>query len=209
MLEAQVDVGDGTLVSSLAWVILAMDLAMLFVSRCLRAGILVIVPALWFVLIVGRGAAEPSAPVGGGEVELRDVKYSGLVEAIKAQRGKVVLVDVWANFCVPCKKNYPHILKLQKEFGSKGLVCFSVSVDLAKSKADALAFLKNQNSTITNFWLDEENTVWAKRWDVDGPPVVFVFDRAGRRAGKFGTEDNPATPEAIDKLVNQLLQAQP
>jgi thiol-disulfide isomerase/thioredoxin len=187
---------------------------MRFVSRRLRAGIFLIVPALWFVLIVGQGAADPSAPVSQSVVELRDVKYNGLVDAVKAQRGKVVVVDVWATFCPPCMRNYPHMLKMQKEYASQGLVCISVSVDLETSKAAALKFLKAKDSTITNFWLDETDKVWGARWGVNGPPVVFVFDRAGRRAGKFGTEENPASvdqqpnPE-IEKLVKELLQAKP
>jgi thiol-disulfide isomerase/thioredoxin len=175
-------------------------------SRCLRAGILLIVPACCFVLIVDRGSAEPP---GGGAVELKDVKYSGLVEAIKAQRGKVVVVDVWADFCLPCKRNYPHLLKLQQEHRSEGLVCISVSVDLPKAKPRALEFLKKVDSTITNYWLDEAPTFWAKRWDVNGPPVMFVFDRTGRRAGKWGTEDKPVDLEEIDKMVKELLQAKP
>lgn len=178
------------------------------VARCLRVGILLIVPACWFVLIVSRVTAEPAVP-GGGKVELKDVKYSGLIEAVKAQRGKVVLVDVWATFCPPCMKNYPHVLKLQQELAAKGLVCISVSVDLPNKKNAAQEFLQKQNSTIQNFWLDEKPAMWGKQWDTDGPPVVFVFDREGRRAGKFGGEANPATPEAIDELVNKLVQAQP
>ena len=120
------------------------------VARCLRVGILLIVPACWFVLIVSRVTAEPAVP-GGGKVELKDVKYSGLIEAVKAQRGKVVLVDVWATFCPPCMKNYPHVLKLQQELAAKGLVCISVSVDLPNKKNAAQEFLQKQNST-TKMW---------------------------------------------------------
>jgi len=141
-------------------------------SRWLRAGILLIVPACWFVLIVGRGTAEPP---GGGAVELKDVKYNGLVEAVKAQRGKVVVVDVWATSCPPCVRNYPHVLQMQQEHRSEGLVCISVSVDLPKAKPAALDFLKKKNSAITNFWLDELPIVWGKNWGVNGPPVMFCL----------------------------------
>jgi len=181
---------------------------MRIVARGLRAGIFVIVPALWIVLIVGRGPAESTAPPSPGVVELKDVKYDGLVEAVKEQRGKVVVVDVWATFCPPCKANYPHLLNLQQEFGSQGLVCMSLSVDLAKAKPDALKFLQQHNSTIRNFWMDEKPDVWAERWGTNGPPVIFVFDRTGRRAGKFTSLNEEEIPK-IDKLVKDLLPAKP
>jgi thiol-disulfide isomerase/thioredoxin len=162
--------------------------------------------------------AEPPPVPPPGVVELKDVKYNGLVEAVKAHRGKVVLVDVWATTCVPCIANYPHMLEMQKKYGADGLVCISVSIDPAKSRAAVQSFLTRKESTITNFWLDEPVDVWAKRWDVNGPPVVFIFDRAGRRAGKFGTEENPArvmdgkedkpNPD-MEKLVKELLTAKP
>jgi thiol-disulfide isomerase/thioredoxin len=177
---------------------------MRYVFCSFRVGILLIAPAMWFVLIVGPGAAQSEVPAGA--VELRDVKYDGLVEAVRAQRGKVVVVDVWGDFCIPCKLNYPHLIELHQKYGSQGLVCLSVSLDRSDSKPKALAFLKKMNSTIANYWLDETPAVWGKRWDIQGPPVIFVFDRAGRRAGKFGTEEKPVEPEAIEKLVTGLLQ---
>jgi hypothetical protein len=61
------------------------------------ARFLLIVPAAWFVFLLGRsGTAAP--PEKAGVVELKVVKYNGLVEAVKAQRGKVVVVDVWGEF---------------------------------------------------------------------------------------------------------------
>ena len=182
---------------------------MRLVLSCVRAGFLLIVTACWFVLIVGPGSAEPPPPAPAGSVELKDVKYDGLVEAVKAQRGKVVVVDAWATFCPPCMRNFPHMLEMQKKYAAEGLVCISLSVDFEKDKQKAKEFLIKQNSTIQNFWLDEPAKVWQERWDTSGPPLIFVFDRAGRRAGKFGTEDKPANPADIDKLVTELLQAKP
>ncbi len=183
---------------------------MRLVLSSLRTWFLLIVPACWFVLTVGPGSAEPAAPAPAGSVELKDVKYDGLVEAVKAQRGKVVVVDVWGTFCPPCMKNFPHMLEMQKKYAAEGLVCISVSVDSDKNKQKAKEFLINRNSTIQNFWLDEPLNVWRDRWDTSGVPLIFVFDRAGRRAGKFfSTEEKPLKLDDIDKLVTELLQAKP
>jgi len=181
------------------------------VARWLRAGIFLIVPACWIVLIVDRGPADSTAPAGGGTVQLKDVKYNGLVEAVRAQRGKVVVVDVWASFCAPCMKNYPHMLEMQRKYAAEGLVSMSLTVDQGeKAKGAALKFLEKVGSTIPNYWMDEKPQVWAERWGTNGPPVIFVFDRAGRRAGKFMSDpDRPWTVEDIEKLVKELLAAKP
>jgi hypothetical protein len=59
---------------------------------------LLIVPAVWLVSPVGRTAPTAAPAPREGVVELKVVKYNSLVEAIKAQRGKVVVVDVWGEF---------------------------------------------------------------------------------------------------------------
>jgi thiol-disulfide isomerase/thioredoxin len=181
---------------------------MRFVARSLRAGIFLIVPAIWIVHIFGRGPAESTAPPKPATVELKDVTYNALVDAVKAQRGKVVVVDTWATFCPPCMAGYPHLLKLQEEFRSQGLVCMSLSVDRENAKPKALKFLQDKNSTIANYWMAEKDEVWAERWGTNGPPVIFIFDRAGRRAGKF-TSLGEMDLADIDKLVKELLAGKP
>jgi hypothetical protein len=60
--------------------------------------ILLIALAIWFVYLFDRGAAVPAPPVRESVVDLKVVKYNGLIEAVKAQHGKVVVVDVWGEF---------------------------------------------------------------------------------------------------------------
>ncbi len=98
---------------------------------------------------------------------------------------------------------------MQQKFREQGLVCMSVSVDPADNKPQALDFLKAQKALFPNFWLDEEFEVWSQKLNITSPPALFVFDRAGRRAGKFYAPDKEYTDEDVEKLVQQLLQAKP
>ena len=66
---------------------------MRFILKCRRAGLFVLVLAT-SMGIHACTAQTPPAP--SGEIDLKVVKYDQLVEAIKAQRGKVVVVDVWS-----------------------------------------------------------------------------------------------------------------
>ena len=96
---------------------------------------------------------------------------------------------------------------MHERYASRGLVCLSVSVDPQDRHAAALAFLQSQRATFANYLLDEANSTWQEKWDINGPPAVFVFDRQGKRAGKFDCND-PEKPYGYDdvaKLVQELL----
>jgi thiol-disulfide isomerase/thioredoxin len=145
------------------------------------------------------------------DVLLRAVSYRDFGEAVKAQRGKVVVVDVWADFCVPCKREFPNLVRLHQRFAADGVVCLSVSVDRPQKHDAALAFLTKQKATFGNYRITDADEVWQKGWKISGPPAVFVFDRAGKRAAKFYSEDDskPFTYEEVEALVRKLLRDGP
>src|SRR6476659_8462790 len=61
----------------------------------------------------GEGVQEPANPSAlSGEAKLTKVKAAEFEKIIASHKGKVIAVDVWADFCAPCKKAFPHIVKL-------------------------------------------------------------------------------------------------
>jgi thiol-disulfide isomerase/thioredoxin len=175
----------------------------MFLAARIAAVLLLVVFAAWFVFISPDAAAQSSE----NGVELKAVKYADLVKAVRAQRGKVIVIDVWADFCIPCKREFHNLVELNRQYGDKGLVCMSVTVDPPEGKEGALRFLKKSKATFANYFLDEKAALWQDRWGIKGPPAVFVFDRQGRRAAKFDSEDpeKPLSYEDVKKLVPKLL----
>jgi thiol-disulfide isomerase/thioredoxin len=164
----------------------------------------------------GGCCAEDAAPVltsatavKSDVIELKAVKYEQLTEAVRAHRGKVVVVDIWATYCVPCMKEFPHLVDLHHKYGSAGLVCISVSVDEPDKQEKALAFLKKVKATFPNYRLDEAESVWPEKLLLKGVPAVFVFDRDGKRVAKF-TNDDPDNQFDYTKdvlpLVGKLME---
>jgi thiol-disulfide isomerase/thioredoxin len=155
----------------------------------------------------GDGAvrADPPQP----DIRLRTINYRELGEFVKAQRGKVVVVDVWASFCAPCKKEFPNLVRMHQRYAGDGLVCLSVTVDREAQHDAALTFLTRQKATFANYRLTDEDPVWQKAWKISGPPAVFVFDRAGKRAGRFDGEDEkkPVSYDEVETLVRNLLRS--
>jgi thiol-disulfide isomerase/thioredoxin len=153
-------------------------------------------------------AGLPSVPTRVvPEVTLRMVSSEELQAAIGEQKGKIVVVDFWATWCAPCKKEFPHLVELQQKFGSKGIACMSVSVDEDTDSAAALAFLRDQNAAFPNFLLNEDAPVWQEKWSIKGVPVVLVFDRDGKRIRKFDKDDpdNQFSYADVNQFVEQLL----
>ena len=123
-----------------------------------------------------------------GDVTYRIVKYEGLVDAVLKCRGKILVVDFWADFCAPCKKRFPALVKFAREHAKDDLVVISVAHRPARRAAESprtddrpnlKKFLKKQNATFTNLVLDEPDEVW-KKFNLTTIPSVYVFDREGK-----------------------------
>jgi thiol-disulfide isomerase/thioredoxin len=143
--------------------------------------------------------AEPPA------VGLDTVRYDQLAAEVKALHGKVVRVDVWGSFCAPCKEKFPTVVALHGKYAGRGLTVISVSVDLpddADARAAARDFLVRQKATFRNVILSDRAEVWQAKWKIDGPPLLFLFDKRGGLAGRWEGKFDPA---AVDKKVGSLL----
>src|SRR5262245_32791942 len=105
-------------------------------------------------------------PALADEVTLKKVKYKELAKVVASHKGKVVVVDFWATYCVPCKRSFPHLVALHQKYQRRGLVVVSVSVDDVndgKAVAAARAFLAQQKATMSNYLLDAAPEVWLKK----------------------------------------------
>jgi thiol-disulfide isomerase/thioredoxin len=144
-----------------------------------------------------------------GEVDLKLVKLDQVLEAVKAQAGKVVVLDIWATFCVPCKKEFPRLVKLHEQHAKDGLVCMSLSVDDQEDLPAAFAFLKSRRASFANFLIEGPAHIWQNHFVLKGVPAVFVWDRAGNQAARFDGDDpdNQFTYDQVEKKVALLLQA--
>ena len=157
----------------------------------------------WFA---GDGKAQEK-----GDVTLKVVNYAGLKDAIAKNRGKVVLVDFWADFCKPCKDHFPHVVELHKKLAKDGLVVISVAVDDIKdtpeAKDNVLKFLKAKGATFTNLLLDEPPELWQQKLHFTGPPSYFVFDRHGKWTHYKSEGVTEIDYAGMDRLVVELLKA--
>ncbi len=145
-------------------------------------------------------------------VKLKVTKLENVMKDIKAQKGKVVVLDVWATFCIPCMKEFPHLVELSEKFPRSKVTCMSVSVDFTPKEdaPKALMFLKKVKAHFPNYLLTDDLSVWQKHWDLNGPPGVFVYDQNGKLFKAF--KINPKAKRQfnytdVERVVRKLLKA--
>jgi thiol-disulfide isomerase/thioredoxin len=153
-------------------------------------------------------AASPSTQGTEGSLDIKVVKFPGLEEAVKQRKGKVVVVDFWADYCVPCKKAFPHLVALHNKHAKEGLAVLSVNLDDptdAAARERSIKFLKDQKAPFTNLFIDaaEKPEDWFSRLQIESIPAMFVFNRAGKLEKRY--VDEVIKHEEVEKLVTQLL----
>ena len=109
------------------------------------------------------GPGQTQAPKDG--ITLQSVKYSGLNEVIQKNRGKVILVDFWGDFCLPCKQGFPSrggIAQEARQGGPGSCVRKPRSYRQSGRPENALRFLKKMGRDFTNLYLNEPPELWQK-----------------------------------------------
>jgi peroxiredoxin len=148
--------------------------------------------ALAAELKVGSRAPDFSLKDRGGKT----VKLSGL-------RGKVVIVDFWATWCEPCKKELPALDKLQKSFidAKKDVVIVAVNIDNEKAKAEK--FLKDKGIKHLTVVFDTKQAV-APTYDPPTMPTSYVVDQKGL-VRHINQAYEPGDEKKLAKQVEALL----
>lgn len=117
-------------------------------------------------------------------------------------RGKVVLVDVWATWCGPCRDEVPHLVKLEKEMAGKEVIFIGVSLDKKKDHQEWLEVLEKEHMEGVQLFADGWSKIVAD-YKIKGIPRFMVFDREGRVVS--ADAPRPSDP-ALKMLLEKTLR---
>lgn len=126
---------------------------------------------------------------------------SGSEVMLSKWQGRVVLLNLWATWCAPCRKEMPALNEVQKELGSKDFEVVALSVDRKGLDASA-AFLKETGADALGLYIDE-TTKSLNLLQALGLPVTLLIDRKGREIGRLlgPAEWNSAEAVALMKAA--------
>ena len=91
-------------------------------------------------------------------------------------RGKVVYVDFWASWCLPCKQSFPQLNRLRQQYKSQGFEVIAINLD--ENLADAQAFLTKLPVDFP-IALDPRGVI-AEAYSIKGMPSAYIIDRQGK-----------------------------
>ncbi len=98
-------------------------------------------------------------------------------------KGRVVLLNLWATWCGPCRKEMPHLAELQEKYGGDDFEVVALSVDRKGAEASA-RFLVEAKSTALNLYVDKTSKVLGQVRAI-GLPVTMLIDRKGKEIGRL------------------------
>ena len=117
-------------------------------------------------------------------------------------RGQVVMLNVWATWCLPCRVEMPSIEALQKQYGPKGLKILAVSIDDPGMDSAIRAFAKQYGLTF-EILHDPKGTI-TDMYDISGYPETFIVGKDGVIRKKLMQATDWNSPDAR-ALVDRLL----
>ena len=143
------------------------------------------------------------AEVGNDAPNFRalNLKTQDTVSLAKTYKGQVVLVNIWATWCVPCRQEMPAMERLYQEFGPKGFKIAAISIDEGDTR-DVIKFADEFKLTF-DILHDGDGSV-QKAFQTYMYPESFLIDRNGVIVSKKIGE-HPWASESSRTLVAQLL----
>jgi peroxiredoxin len=149
--------------------------------------------------------------VGSPAPEFAARDLQGRPVSLSQLKGQVVLLNVWATWCEPCRQEMPSMQRLHQKMAAEGLKIVAVSIDAAPGSTDDTArpggdvgaFVRQYGITFT-VWLDPAGGV-QQTYRTTGVPESFVISRDGTIMKKVIGATEWDTPDKVD-LIRRLLK---
>ncbi len=145
-------------------------------------------------------AIETTAPQPVPEIAFQTL--DGQETTLAAFAGKVVVLNLWATWCAPCREEMPALDRLQAMFADRDVIVLALSVDRAGPER-VQKFLDEIGVQHLHVYRDPKAAA-TRALKVPGLPATLLIDRQGREAGRvlgIAAWDGPAAVAAVEKLL--------
>ena len=129
---------------------------------------------------------------------------SGAAHTLAEFKGKVAVVNVWANWCAPCKAEIPSLAKLQQEYAGKAVAVVPISVGKGDDEPAGHAFI-DRNPPLTFYSEPTYKLAFAFSPVVENMPTTIIYDKKGVERARLAGGADWSGPDAR-KVIDHLLQ---
>ena len=144
------------------------------------------------------------------QLKFKTVNFDQWQESLASYQGTVLVVDMWATWCISCLERFPHMVEMNNEFKGQGVTFVSLLLeDPEEPEAieSAKGFLIKQKADFEHYFMNENLMLSFDKLDLLGIPAVFIYDADGQLSQRL-TGDNPNkqfTEEDIKIAINNLI----
>ena len=124
---------------------------------------------------------------------------------------KVILLDFWATWCVPCAAEMPHLQALYEKYGAQGLIVLGIAMDGPESVASVAPFVRRNQLTFP-ILLDEDSRIASIYNSRKSAPLSVLIDKNGRIAAVregYNPGDEAFLEKDVDKVLDKPLDPPP
>ncbi len=145
-----------------------------------------------------------------GQVDLQPMNLSRFGRFVDQQRGKVVVVDVWATYCPPCMRDFHHLVELYQLEDRQKVVCMSLNIDnqglesIDRIVPRVLPFLEKQKATFDNILMTDDADQVYRALGLVGIPAVLIYDQQGRLVEAVTPQDGNSPYKRVKQLIGKL-----
>lgn len=141
---------------------------------------------------------------GDTAIDFKFPNSEGKEISLSSFKGKAVYIDIWATWCGPCKKEIPHLIKLEEEYKDKDIVFLSVSIDAQSDLAKWKKFIVDNNMKGVQLFAGDKADDISKPYKLNGIPHFILIDKNGLIVSQEAPR--PSSPEIRLLLDNTLLK---
>jgi thiol-disulfide isomerase/thioredoxin len=188
---------------------------------------LILVISLFFVSSCGYVKSQQKGPVDGdsiantGKIDKGASEYpllatnllqtqfkliGGKTAKIEDYKGKILLINLWATWCGPCRMEMPHLVELQTKHKENGLQIIGLDVD-PEAESEMKAFAERMNLNYELGWMDNDLRQGLSRiYPLGSIPMSFLISRDGRIRGVFagaGAKTINSMKEQVEKALDE------
>jgi thiol-disulfide isomerase/thioredoxin len=148
--------------------------------------------------------AGDTAWIGKSSYDFTLPDTNGRMVSMKDFKGKVIIIDVWATWCGPCKGEIPYMKAIEEEYrNNKEIVFMAISIDKVKDKQKWLDYIRKENLHGVQL-LDDYGLAFGRKYQINAIPRFMLIDKKGNWIEVRCPI--PSNTEALKKYLDEALK---